>query len=318
MAFRRRDFLKLSLAAAAAPWGAGAASDASAAPIQPEPGSDKLTAYQDGPQVWVRWNNQLVTSYRAHPTQKYPYLYPLAGPATGLSLTSETCVPYPHHRSMFFACDRVNGGNYWAGAASGPRIVSVGLKLGTCTPESAEILDQCEWRDKDQNVVMKDERKMVVKVVSAGLRIVDVDITWTAVQPVTIEKTNHALFSLRAAPDIIPWAGGTLLSSAGAAGEKDTFGKPAGWCTFFGKRRGVSGEVVEGVALFDHPKNPWKDCPWFTRDYGFISPSPFNFLDQPWTLSAGQSVKLDYCAIQYVGNPREASLQELYQAWVEE
>jgi hypothetical protein len=38
--------------------------------------------------------------------------------------------------------------------------------------------------------------------------------------------------------------------------------------------------MVEGIALLDHPGNPWSPCKWFTRDYGFISPSPFNWLDQ--------------------------------------
>jgi hypothetical protein len=76
-----------------------------AAEIEPEPGADKLTAYQDGPQVWVRWNNAQLTGYRAHATQKYPYFFPLAGPLTGLSLTTESSVPYPHHRSVLLACD---------------------------------------------------------------------------------------------------------------------------------------------------------------------------------------------------------------------
>ena len=108
----RRGFLKGSLAAAiplGIPWVGATA----VAQIKPEPGSDKLTAYQDGPQIWVRWANILVTSYRAHPSQKYPYLDPFAGPISGLSLTAETSTPYPHHRSVFFACDRVNGGNAW-------------------------------------------------------------------------------------------------------------------------------------------------------------------------------------------------------------
>ncbi len=301
MALARRDFLKLSLATAAAPIGVQLASRDASAQIKPVAGADKLTVYQDGPQIWVRWANQLLTSYRAHPTQKYPYLYPLAGPVTGLSLTSESSVPYPHHRSLFFACDRVNGGNYWQGPAAGGQIVSTELKLGQCTPESAEILDRCEWRKPGEKPVMTDQRKFLIRVINPGLRTIDVDIQWTAVQPVTIEKTNHSLFSLRAAPDITPWGG---------------FGRPAAWCTFYGKRPGIPG-ALEGIALMNHGRNPWKDCPWFTRDYGFISPSGLNFQDKPWKLEAGQSVRLAYRVVLYAGTPGDASLQELWQAWVE-
>ena len=318
MALARRDFLKLSLATAAAPIGAHLVARNASAQPKPTPGADKLTAYQDGPQIWIRWANQLLTSYRAHPTQKYPYLYPLAGPVTGLSLTSESSTPYPHHRSLLFACDRVNGGNYWQGPVAGGQIVSTELKLGQCTPESAEILDRCEWRKPGQKPVMTDQRKFLIRVINPGLRTIDVDIQWTAVEPVTIEKTNHSLFALRAAHDITPWGGGTLFSSEGKSGEKDTFGRPAAWCTFYGKRQGIASESTEGIALMDHGKNPWKDCPWFTRDYGFISPSGLNFQDKPWKLEAGKTIQLAYRVVLYAGTPRDASLQELWQAWVED
>jgi len=293
-----------------------AAKSGPAAAKRPEPGSEKLSAYQDGPQIWIRWNNALLTSYRAHPTQKYPYLYPLAGPATGLSLTTETSVPYPHHRSMLFACDRVNGGNYWQGPVEQGQIVSLGPKLGECTPQSAEILDRCEWRRPGQAPVMTDQRKLTVRVVDQQRTFLDAEIRWTAAQDVTIQRTNHSLFSIRAAFDIVPLSGGTLLNSEGQKGEKETFGKPAGWCTYYGKRRGIAGDVVEGIALFNHPANPWKPCPWFTRDYGFISPTPLNFMDKPWQLPAGKSVELRYRVVLYAGTPDQAMLADLYKAWI--
>jgi len=310
----RRRFVALSAAAAVGP--IVPAAPAGAAEIQPEPGAEKLTAYQDGPQVWVRWNNAQLTGYRAHGSQKYPYLFPLAGPVTGLSLTTESSVPYPHHRSVLFACDRVNGGNYWQGPVPEGQIVSVGLKLGKVTPESAEILDRCEWRRPGRPVVMTDRRRLTVTVASPRLRFLDAEITWTAVEDVTVQKTNHSLFSVRAAADVIPWAGGTLVNSAGLSGEKATFGKPAAWCTCFGKRQGFPGDVVEGIALLDHPKNPWAPTPWFTRDYGFISPSPFNFIAKPWQLAAGQSVELRYRVVLYAGTPEEIGLGGIYKAWV--
>jgi len=310
----RRDMLKFSAAAAAVPIAAGAIGSP-AAEIKPEPGADKLTAYQDGPQVWVRWNNAQLTGYRAHATQKYPYFFPLAGSVTGLSLTTESSVPYPHHRSLLLACDRVNGGNYWQGPVNQGQIVSRGPKLGKVTPQSAEILDACDWRKPGQPAAMADQRRFTVTVVDAKLRFLDAEIAWTAVEDVTVEKTNHSLFSVRAAADIIPWAGGTLVNSAGQSGEKATFGKPAAWCTYFGKRQGVAGEVVEGIALMYHPGNPWENCPWFTRDYGFISPSPFNFVDKPWRLAAGKSVQLRYRVVLYAGDPKQAGLADIYRQW---
>ena len=125
-------------------------------------------------------------------------------------------------------------------------------------------------------------------------------------------------FAIRSAIDITPWGGGHLVSSEGGVGEQATFGKPARWCCFFGQRRQTAGEAVEGIALFDHPRNPWRDCPWFTRDYGFMSPMPFQWITAPWRLPAGQSVRLRYCVILHAGDPSEADLAGLYQRWVDE
>jgi hypothetical protein len=320
---KRRAFLKQSLAATAALPAVHWLGSTAAAGTEPD--AERLTTYQVGPHVWVRWANRLLTSYRAHPSQKYPYMYPLAGPASGLSLTAETSLPYPHHRSLLFACDYVNGGNYWQGDFQRGQILSDGPRLGECTPRSAEILDTCRWIRPGQPEAMTDRRKITVTVVNPRLRFVDVRIEWTASADVTIRKTNHSLFAIRAATDITPLGGGTLINSEGRTGEEATFGKPAAWCGYFGKRQppagpsdsdSASNTVVEGIAILDHPGNPWASCPWFTRDYGFISPTPFQFIKEPWQLPAGKSVTLRYRVVLFVGDPKEAELDAIHKRWI--
>jgi hypothetical protein len=274
-----------------------------------------LTAYQEGPQIWVRWNNEILTSYRAHATQKYPYFYPLAGPLSGLSLTTESSLPWPHHRSMLFACDRVNRGNYWQGPVTMGQIVSQGPQLGQVTSETVEILDECRWAPPGGEVVMSDRRRFVVCLVAPNVRWIDADITWQAEKDVTIEKTNHSLFAVRAAPDITPLGGGQLVNAEGLSGEKETFGKPSAWCCYWGERQRPKPGTIEGIALFDHPANPWAPTPWFTRDYGFISPTPFYFIQQPWLLAAGQSVRLRYRVVFFGGEPAEVQLARIYEEW---
>ncbi|MCI0456562.1 MAG: PmoA family protein [Gemmataceae bacterium] len=280
------------------------------------PAAPTLTTYQDGPQVWVRWGDRVLTCYRAHPMQKYPYLYPLAGPLTGVSLTTESGLPWPHHRSLFLGCDRVNGGNFWQGPLASGQILSSGPKLGPATPGSAQILDQCDWRLPGQPPLLLDERQLTVTVVSPRLWCVDAWIRLTARQPVHVAKSNHSLFAVRAAGDITPAGGGSLVNSEGAAGEAATFGREAAWCDFAGRRRGLAGDVVEGVALMDHPQNPWSPCRWFTRDYGFMSPTPFNWLDDAgWRLAAGQAVTLRYRVVLHAGDAQDAGLAGTYKTW---
>jgi len=311
----RRVFLKSSLAATAIPL--AVQSNAGAPPAKPavEPGTDGLTTYQLGPQIWVRWNNRPLTCYRAHRSQKYPYLYPLAGPQTGLSLTTETALPWPHHRSLFFGCDRVNGGNYWQEDFDKGQILSAGPKLGKATKESVEILDACDWQKPGGPTVMRDQRKVTITVPSPRLTFIDWEIRWQAVEDVKIPKTNHSLFALRAAADLTPLGGGVLLNAEGQSGEKATFGKPSAWCDFSGKRAHLPGDLVEGIALLDHPKNPWAPCPWFTRDYGFLSPTPFNFIEKPWELAAGTSVALRYRVVLHADDAKAAGLDAIYREW---
>ncbi len=313
----RRDFLKVSLAAAAVPAVSGLGALPRPALGGPNDPSPNLTAYQVGPQVWVRWDNRLLTSYRAHPTQKYPYFYPLAGPLSGLSLTTETSLPWPHHRSLLFACDHVNGGNYWQSDVAQGQVISAGPTLAETSDTSTAILDRCQWRKPAEPVVMTDDRRFVVSVRGRRLWLIDAQITLTAVAGITITKTNHSLFAIRAAPDIAPVGGGTLVNAQGDRGEKATFGKPAPWCSYYGSRKGLPATMVEGIALMHHPQNPWPDCPWFTRDYGFISPTPFNFIKQPWQLPAGESIRLRYRVAIYAGTPEKADLAGLYAEFAE-
>jgi hypothetical protein len=313
--FSRRAFLKCSLAATALRLATHLPAAAPEAPPSAEPGMDGLTTYQLGPQIWVRWNNRLLTCYRAHRSQKYPYLYPLAGPLSAESLTSETSLPYPHHRSLFFGCDRVNNGNYWQEEYDQGQILSAGPKLGKASKDSVEILDACEWQKPGGPVVMKDQRAITVTVASNRLRFVDWDIRWQAVENIKILKTNHALFSARASADITPLGGGNLVNAEGLSGEKATFGKPSAWCDFYGRRESIRGDVVEGIAILDHPKNPWSPCPWFTRDYGFMSPTPFNFIEQPWEMAAGKSITLRYRVVLHSGSPKDAGLNAIFQEW---
>ncbi len=313
----RREFLGRALAGAAgAVMGGtgGAVTRAGAgAPVDPLTGPmTGLATYQVGPQFWVRWDNRIVTCYRAHRSQKFPYLYPLAGPASGLSLTAESSLPYPHHRSAYFGCDRVNGGNYWQEGLERGQIQSTGPSWGEVTPTSVELRDECEWRLPGAPVVMKDARRIRVTVPGPRWRFIDWDLVWTAVVDVTIPKTNHSLFSIRGAEDIVPTGGGTLINAEGATGEKGTFGKPSAWCAFQGRRLGG---IQEGIALFDHPANPWSPCPWFTRDYGFLSPTPLFFREQPYALAAGQSVRLRYRLVLFEGTLEQAELAARYREW---
>ncbi|MDR1485584.1 MAG: PmoA family protein [Planctomycetaceae bacterium] len=302
-----------------------------------EPAAKYLTAYPDTQngkhqlyQLWIRDNNNTVlTSYRAHKTQKYPFFYPFAGPKSGLSLTTETSRPWPHHRSVFFGADNVNGGNYWQDVLARGQIISNGPAFAKdekgkykINDNRVEIVDKCVWKQPDKPPILQDERLFVVRLIDGNRYALDATITLkTLADKVVFNRTNHGLFGVRCSHDISVTGGGNLISSNGDSGEKATIGKPANWMAFFGKRKNT--DIVEGIAVFcpskaPHPK--FEKCKWFTRDYGNCSPFPMNFFkkDENITLVKDEELKLRYSVVAFTGTPKEAELDKLWKEFDEQ
>lgn len=332
---KRRDFLTRSLALTGTAFAGSALMNPSLLPAGPlvpmrgEQPEKHLTAYvvDQDPKVtfeaWIRRDNVSLTSYRAFQHQKYPYFYPLAGPVTGLSLVSETSLPWPHHRGVFFGLDKVNGGNYWQNALSTGQIVSQGVSLGGVTESSCVIMDGCLWKKPDSVPIMEDTRHFTLQFIDGTPNyLIDAVLTLKALVDVKVEKTNHGLFGVRCTPDIAPINGGNMVNANGQSGEGATLGQTANWMAFYGKRANLKEEIVEGVAVLMHPKYPdpekfpvFKDCPWFTRDYGNFSPTPFNFIpkDKPFLFPEGSTMELRYRTVAFAGTPQEAKIDALWQ-----
>jgi hypothetical protein len=262
--------------------------------------------------IIVRVSDETFTCYRFGSGQKYPYLYPVNGPVSGLSLTTESSLPYPHHRSLFFGCDRVNGGNYWQEGNERGQIVSRGPRVLKDGPEIVQIEDQCDWRQPGEAPVISDHRDIRIQVPARELRIIDFEIELSALTDIGIERTNHSLFSARVEPALSVKNGGTLTNAEGAVSEKGTYGVPSAWCDYSGKHCGE----VEGIAIFDSPSNPWFPSRWFTRDYGFFSPTPMEWLGpEGYRLKQGQKLRLKYRVVVHGGDAGQANVRGLFEQW---
>ncbi len=259
--------------------------------------------------LWIRKDNQVIAAYRNCPNQKYPYIYPLAGPISHVSVTSESAQPWPHHRSVFMGADRVNGANYWQEGANRGQIFSTDLKLTKAETDTVEFTDVCVWKHPEQDPIIEDTRKYTLVWKNDDYYTLDLEFSMKMLTDVHIEKTNHGFFGVRVEQDLAPHGGGTLVSSEGVVGEKDTFGKPAKWMAFYGKRR-FNPEITEGVAVLCPPKEPFENCPWFTRDYGNISPMPFLFHDEGFSWKKNDVLKGLYRIVVFAGAAQDAELDK--------
>lgn len=281
----------------------------------PPTNASGISSYQSSEQVFVRWNNAIAMGYRAHPSLKFPYFAPLTGPTSSIPLTTESSLPYPHHRGLWLGCEPLNGGDYWSdGPLDQGQIRSNGLTVDKATSEAVVIHDSCRWIRNGAPSPLEDRRRFAFSIPSEHIRLLDVELEITAGEDIRIKGAKHSFFALRVASDIAPIYGGTLINSNGETGANATLGRPADWCGFFGRRG--SSELIEGIAVFNHPDNFGGKCPWFTRDYGHLSPSPFNFLPAPWRLTRGATLSLRYCVVLHAGTPRQADLDGIYRQWV--
>jgi hypothetical protein len=267
---------------------------------------EKLAATLIGSRIDVTIGGKFFTSYRFADDEKYPFFFPVNGPS-GASVTSMRNGEYPHHSSLFFGCDKVNGGNYWQEGLDRGRIVSKGPVLEAAAGKEIIIRDACEWTRPEAAQPLRDTRRIVISAPSPKLRQIDFDIMLEALEDVVIQKTNHSLFSARMDPDLTPLFGGTMINAEGSKGEKDTFGKPSPWLACYGAR---DGKTTEGLAILQHPQNPGYPTPWFTRDYGFLSPTPMFWPanGKDTRISKGEKIRLFYRVLVFSGTPETTGI----------
>ncbi|MBI4324097.1 MAG: PmoA family protein, partial [Chloroflexi bacterium] len=285
---------------------------AGAAEPQGRPTAVALRSELKPDRVSVYAGEKLFTEYLFLSDSKYPYFYPVNGPRTGQSVTTRNTEPYPHHSSLFFGCDRVNGGNYWQEGLERGRIVSKDVRLVRASGDQVVFEQDCRWERPGADPPFSDHRTIAISAPSPDLRYVDFDVTLTAETDVRIEKTNHSLFAARVPPDLAVTGGGVLVNAQGDQGEKATFGRPSPWADYRGTRRGET----EGIAIFCHPGDRWYPSPWFTRDYGFFSPTPLNWLEKGYLeLAKGEKLRLRYRVVVHAGALSQADLQSRFESW---
>jgi hypothetical protein len=276
----------------------------------------KITAVKVGSKINVTIDNKYFTSYIFSGDEKYPFFYPVNGPLSGGSVTSMRNGEYPHHSSLFFGCDLVNGGNYWQEGLERGRIISVNAEIVKQGGDTVLITDECIWSRPGAISPVKDTRIIIITSPSPTVNQIDIEIKMEMLIDVTIKKTNHSLLSARMAADLSVKNGGTMVNAEGLKSEKDTFGKKSPWIDYSGKR----GEVIEGLAILQHPSNPWYPSPWFTRDYGFMSPTPMYWPENGTdiVMKKGTVLDLRYRVLVHTGDINQAKIADQFEKYKKE
>lgn len=108
-----------------------------------------------------------------------------------------------------------------------------------------------------------------------------------------------------------------MRNAEGQEGKKGTFGKASPWLACYGTR---DTKTVEGLAILQHPSSHGVPAPWFTRDYGFLSPTPMYWPadGKATSLSRRETLQLAYRVLVFSGTPESLPITKAYEEFSKE
>ena len=220
------------------------------------------------------------TSYRYGPEfASKPVFYPVMSPNGARVNREYPMVPkvpgesadHPHHESMFFTYDLVNGTNFWNPEKTGRRIEGREARV-----EGNTLVALLSWKDKDGNVVL-EETKRVTFGGGPDVFWMDHDITLLAPNvEVKMGDTKEGAFAIRL-NDTLKEAGGTgrYINAEGLETAANVWGKTSPWVAIRGTVKDPAGDKDVSVAIYAHPSSLNFPPYWHARDYGLFSANPF-------------------------------------------
>jgi len=195
-------------------------------------------------------------------------------------------------------------------------------KVGKVTSgrKQGSIAATFEWQDRGGSALLTESRVMTFYA-DRSLRVVDFDITLTAVQKVVFGDTKDGVFGIRLRPVLQEDVGsGHMVNADGLKGEKALWGKPSNWCDYSGS----IGDEKVGVAILDNPGNPRHPVRWHARAYGLFAANPFGIAaftgdrtqDSPTELEPGKSLRFRYRLIVHPGDAATANIPAQWDRYV--
>ena len=227
---------------------------------------------------------------------------------------------HPHHRSLWFTHDDVNGNKHWGG---GSVIEHQAFLKTECDGKTATLVTKNHWLDNRSKAAICSDIRTVTFGTIDSHRYIDFDITLTAEQDkVTISDTKEGTFAIRVPTSIDidskttdPALGGTIINAEGLKDDK-AWGKRSAWVDYSGP---VDGKAA-GIAIFNHPASFRFPTWWHVRTYGLFAANPFGIKDfEPElktdgtvVLKKGESLRFYYRVILHTGDANSLDLEKMF------
>ncbi|HEX5470503.1 MAG TPA: PmoA family protein [Lacipirellulaceae bacterium] len=278
--------------------------------------------------VVIKIDGKPFTEYRKRAGHA-PAMYPVIGP-TGKGMTrgypftppaKDGTHDHPHHQSLWFTHDKVNGANFWRADLnddkddSGPHIAHREFVAVQGGRDRAHVVARDDWMNGAKRVC-SDERTVVYGVGPGDNRWIDFTITLKASDgDVKFGDTKEGSFAVRVADSMRVDAkkGGHIVNSEDQENAA-AWGMPARWVDYTGP---VDGETI-GITMMSHPKS-FRPVPRFhVRTYGLFAVNPFGEKDFPKlesykqgavTIKSGDSLTLRYRVVLHRGGTDKGAIE---------
>lgn len=243
-----------------------------------------------------------------------PFLYPLVG-NSGACLTRmghPNPIGHEHHKSIWFAHQKVGGVNFWEEREhSDVQVRHKRVVLYQDGSDWAGLVADLDWWAHG-HTVMRQKLTLVIEPSGGNEFALDLQSRFESVGiPVELGQTNFGFLGVRVAKTISEqFGGGTLTAADGSTGESAIFGKTHRWVDYSGP---TSPGMVEGICYMDHPDNPHHPSPWHVRRDGWME-AAFN-LAEPSGLAKDHSLDLRYRLYVHNGAANRAGLDRAWEVF---
>ena len=226
---------------------------------------------------------------------------------------------HPHHQSLFFTYDEVNGTNFWNPERTGRRI----QQRGGVTVTGSALKATLDWKDKDGNVVLEEEKTTTFGGVTDAFWLDHHSVLKATRVPVTMGDTKEGAFGLRL-NDTLKEAGGSgkYINAEGQETEKGVWGKTSPWVAIRGSVKDQNGATPVTVAIFAHPSSLNSPPYWHARAYGLFAVNPFarkgydpSQPERLTKLGIGESLRARFRVTVYSGQVEKARLDRDYESY---
>jgi hypothetical protein len=271
------------------------------------------------------------------PNYPRPFFYPLVGPS-GAALTRmghPGAPDHDHHRSIWFAHEKVLGIDFWSDRTPA-RIRQKQWLAYQDGDEQAIMAVLLGWYDgHDPKELLTQELIAALIRLENGETLVELQSTFTpAADSLELGQTNFGFLAVRVAKSISKhFGGGELRDSEGRAGEKEIFGNSACWVDYSGTVRAgltvgaglppgrdqspasAADAVEEGITYFDHASNANHPARWHVREDGWMGAS-FNRASS-YVIRRDKPLRLRYLLHAHAGVVERAHADSIAKAFNE-